>query len=283
MISLFALLAAAMYGAADFLGGTVARRASAVNAAIATQGAGLALLLLGTPLMLDAHLSAADAGFGALAGLTGGVGVALLYHALAIGPMSVVAPITAVCAVVVPLIAGLLFGERLTPASGLGVALAIVAVVLLGQDPAPSGPAQHGARLTRGVRVAILSGIAVGGFLVALGRTSEAAGLWPLAVSRVVSIALFLTLSAATGRGVTVPRAALVPVIACGGLDMLANAFYLIAVRQGQLSLVATLASLYPASTLLLARVVLGERLGRWQQLGVATAGAAIVLIVSNS
>jgi drug/metabolite transporter (DMT)-like permease len=99
----------------------------------------------------------------------------------------------------------------------------------------------------------------------------------------VVSIALFLTLSAATGRSVTVPRAALVPVVACGGLDMLANAFYLVAVRQGQLSLVATLASLYPASTLLLARVVLGERLGRWQQLGVATAGAAIVLIVSNS
>jgi uncharacterized membrane protein len=129
--SLFALLAAAMYGAADFLGGTVARRASAVSAAIATQGAGLALLLLGTPFMLEARLSAADAGFGALAGLTGGVGVALLYHALAIGPMSVVAPSTAVCAVVVPLIAGLLFGERLTPASGLGVALALAAVVLL--------------------------------------------------------------------------------------------------------------------------------------------------------
>jgi drug/metabolite transporter (DMT)-like permease len=75
----------------------------------------------------------------------------------------------------------------------------------------------------------------------------------------------------------------LAPAIACGGLDMVANALYLVAVRQGQLSLVATLASLYPASTVLLARVVLGERLGSWQQVGVAAAGVAIVLIVGNS
>jgi drug/metabolite transporter (DMT)-like permease len=80
-----------------------------------------------------------------------------------------------------------------------------------------------------------------------------------------------------------VPRPALLPALACGALDMVANAFYLAAVRQGQLGLVTTLASLYPASTVLLARIVLGERLGSWQQLGVAGAVAAIVLIVGNS
>ena len=86
-----------------------------------------------------------------------------------------------------------------------------------------------------------------------------------------------------TGRPAGVPRAALAAALACGALDMVANAFYLVAVRQGQLGLVATLASLYPASTVLLARFVLGERLGIWQQLGVGGAVAAIVLIVGNS
>jgi drug/metabolite transporter (DMT)-like permease len=85
------------------------------------------------------------------------------------------------------------------------------------------------------------------------------------------------------GRPAGVPRAALAPALACGALDMVANALYLAAARQGQLGLVATLSSLYPASTVLLARVVLGERLGLWQQVGVAGAVAAVVLIVSHS
>ena len=123
------------------------------------------------------------------------------------------------------------------------------------------------------MRVALASGVAVGGFLVALGETSAAAGLWPLAVSRVVSVTLFSAMALGLRQALVVPRDAMAPAIACGGLDMVANALYLIAVREGQLSLIATLASLYPASTVLLARVVLGERLGRWQQVGVACGG----------
>ena len=287
MISIFALMAAAIYGAADFLGGTVARRASTLAAVIATQGAGLALLLAGTPLMLDATVTPADVGYGALAGLTGSVGVGLLYRGLAMGPMSVVAPVTAVCAVVIPLIAGLMFGERLTPAAALGVALAIVAVVLLGQDAPANSPAREpprsGAHVAQAVRIALASGVAIGGFFVCLGRTQAPAGLWPLAVSRSVSVTLFLAAALMRRESWKIPSAALAPAIGCGALDMIANGLYLAAVRQGQLSLVATLASLYPASTVLRARFVLGERLGRWQQVGVATAVAAIVLIVSNS
>jgi uncharacterized membrane protein len=284
--SLFALLAAAIYGAADFLGGTVAKRASTLAAVVATQGAGLALLLLFTPLMLGAVVTANDVLFGALAGLTGSVGVALLYRGLAMGPMSVVAPITAVCAVVIPLIAGLLFGERLTPLAAQGVATAIAAVVLLGQDPSP-GPAHEpprsAAHVAQAVRIALASGVAIGGFFVCLGQTASPAGLWPLAVSRTVSVTVFLLVAVGTRQTWRVPAAAVPPAIACGAMDMIANGLYLVAVREGQLSLVATLASLYPASTVLLARVVLGERLGRWQQVGVAAAVAAIVLIVSNS
>ena len=287
MTSIFALMAAAIYGAADFLGGTVARRASTLAAVIATQGAGLVLLLLGTPLMLDATVTAHDVTFGALAGLTGSVGVGLLYRGLAMGPMSVVAPITAVCAVVIPLIAGLMFGEQLTPAAALGVALAIVAVVLLGQDApanAPSHePPRSAAHVAQAVRIALASGVAIGGFFVCLGRTQAPAGLWPLAVSRSVSVTLFLTMALMRKESWKIPAVAMAPAIGCGALDMIANGLYLAAVRQGQLSLVATLASLYPASTVLLARFVLGERLGRLQLVGVATAVAAIVLIVSNS
>ena len=102
-------------------------------------------------------------------------------------------------------------------------------------------------------------------------------------MSRTVSVTLFGAAALATRQAGLVPRAAMEPAITCGGLDMVANALYLVAVREGQLSLVATLASLYPASTVLLARLVLGERLGPWQQVGVASAVAAIVLIVGNS
>lgn len=288
MISLLALAAAAVYGAADFLGGMVAKRASTLAAVVATQGAGLALLLLGSPLMLDATVTASDVGFGALAGLTGSVGVALLYRGLAMGPMSVVAPITAVCAVVVPLIAGLMFGERLAPLAALGVATAIAAVVLLGQEPSPPAertgePTRSAAQVAQAVRIALASGVAIGGFFVALGQTAAPAGLWPLAVSRSVSVSVFLAAALVSRRAWRAPVAAVPAAVACGALDMVANALYLVAVRQGQLSLVATLASLYPASTVLLARYVLDERLGRWQQVGVAAAVVATVLIVSNS
>lgn len=282
--SLLALGAAAFYGAADFLGGIAARRASTLAAVLTTQGAGLAMLLLAAPLLPDASLGARDTAFGVLAGLTGGLGVALLYHALAIGPMSVVAPVTAVCAVMVPLAVGLAQGESLAAPAALGVAMAVLAVGLLGMAPqAPPADGAPPADMARGVRVALASGVAVGGFLVALGETSSAAGLWPLAVSRVVSLALFGVAARAWGRPLVVPRHAMSGAVACGGLDMLANALYLAAVRAGQLSLVATLASLYPASTVLLARLVLGERLGPWQRLGVGSAVAAILLIVGNS
>jgi uncharacterized membrane protein len=284
MTSLLALGAATFYGAADFLGGIAARRATTVATVLTTQGAGLLMLLACSPLMLDLVMSRRDMLFGVLAGLTGSLGVALLYKALAIGPMSVVAPVTAVCAVIVPLAVGLLQGESITAAAAIGVVIAVAAIGLLGMGPAPAGaPAPPAADLARGLRVALGSGVAIGFFLVTLGETSAAAGLWPLAVSRAVSIALFSTMALVTRQDLLVPRAALAPAIACGGLDMVANALYLVAVRQGQLSLVATLASLYPASTVLLARVVLGERLGAWQQLGVVAAVAAIVLIVSNS
>ena len=284
MTSVFALLAALTYGAADFLGGIATRRATMLGAVLVTQGSGLLFLLIATPLLPDAEVGRQDVIFGALAGVTGSIGVGLLYLALAIGPMTVVAPVTAVCAAIVPLGIGLFLGERPHPLAAVGVILALVAVVLLSQpEDGGSSVAPAGPRLGRGVRVALASGIAIGFFFAALAQTSAAAVLWPLAISRSVSITMFLSVALVTGRPAGVPRAALAPALACGALDMVANAFYLAAVRQGQLGLVATLASLYPASTVLLARLVLGERLGTWQQVGVAGAVVAVVLIAGNS
>jgi uncharacterized membrane protein len=283
MASLYALLAALVYGAADFLGGIATRRATMIGAVLTTQGAGLLFLLAVTPLLPDATVSRHDLEFGVLAGLTGSSGVALLYLALAIGPMSVVAPVTAVCAAIVPLAIGLALGERPHPVAAAGVVLALGAVALLSQSETPASSNPVRVTLGKGVRVALASGVAIGFFFACLAQTRAEAVLWPLVVSRSVSVAIFFTMASIGGRPAGVPRAALAPALACGALDMVANALYLAAARQGQLGLVATLSSLYPASTVLLARVVLGERLGMWQQVGVAGAVAAVVLIVSHS
>jgi uncharacterized membrane protein len=286
MASILAILSAAAYGAADFLGGMAARRATTVAAVIVSQAAGLLLLGLVLPLLPDAVVQPRDIAWGAVAGLTGGGGVALLYRALAIGPMSIVAPLTAVCAAAVPVTAGLAFGERLTILTAFGIALAAVAIVLVGQERPAQASASDVVRTTisvRGVQMALAAGIAVGLFFVSLERTSAESGLWPLVPARALSIGLFAILALSTRQPVLVPAAVMSTAIGGGALDMLANALYLIAVQQGQLSVVATLASLYPASTVILARVVLNERWSGLQAAGILAAVIASVMIVAGA
>ena len=286
MAFVLAVLSAAVYGAADFCGGMAAKRATTIAAVLVSQAAGLLMLGVVLPLLPDATLSGADSAWGAAAGLAGGSGVALLYRALAIGPMSVVAPLTAVCAAAIPVAAGLAFGERLTALTAAGIVLAGVAIVLVGQhqrsEDVDEEPA--GARVSaQGIRMAIAAGGAVGLFFVCLERTSTGSGLWPLVLARVVSIGLFAAIALATRRPLLVPRRVMGIAIGGGALDMLANALYLIAVQHGQLSIVATLASLYPASTVLLARIILNERWSRLQAAGIVAAVMATALIVSGA
>jgi len=271
---LFAIASAALYGAADFLGGMASRRASTMAVVVWSQAAGLVMLLLVLPLLPDASPSRSDWFWGAVAGIAGSVGVGLLYRALAIGTMAVVAPTTAVCAVVIPVMAGLLAGERLAGLTIAGIGLAVVAIVLVSQERRTTSVAR------KGIGIAFLSGVAIGFFFLALARTAPAAGMWPLVASRAISLVLFGGLGLATAQPMMM--ASPVARIAIGGgvVDMAANALYLAATRYGALSIVVTLASLYPASTVILARVVLGERLSRWQIAGVVCALGAIVLIV---
>jgi drug/metabolite transporter (DMT)-like permease len=286
MAYLLAIGCAVFYGAADFIGGLATRRASAIPVVLLSQASGLVLLALILPLLPHASPSRPDLLWGAAAGLTGGIGVALLYRALAIGTMAVVAPTTAVCAVVIPVIASLLLGERPALLALAGIGLGIVSIVLVShQQTAARSPAEDATlpgRLPPGVGTALVSGILIGLFLLTLAQTHSRAGMWPLVVSRTVSVVLFAGVAIAGGRSLRMGARLSALAIAGGTIDMLANALYLLAAHEGPLSLVVTLSSLYPASTVLLARVVLGERLNPWQLTGVACALAAIVLVVSG-
>lgn len=282
MFVLLALVSAGCYGAADFLGGLTAKRANTLAIVVLSQLAGLLLLLVAFPLFPASAPTRMDYLWGAVAGLTGGTGVALLYRALAIGVMAVVAPTTAVCAVAIPVLVAVGLGERPGLVTIGGIALAIVAIALVSQSDHPE-PTRREERVRTGpsaFSLALLSGIAIGLFFVALARTSAAAGLWPLVAARATSVGLFTAMAMLASQSLRVPSGIRVTVVAGGALDMLANLLYLLASRLGPLSVVVTLASLYPASTVLLARVVLHERLSPRQWIGIACAMIAVLLIV---
>lgn len=285
-----ALVSAGLYGAADFLGGLAARRASVTAVVTVAQGTGFIILLLAVPFLPAATVTAADVGWGAGAGLAGGAGVALLYRALAVGTMAVVAPVTAVCAVLIPVVAELLAGQRLGGRTMAGIVIALVAIVLVGQQSTEGSGDAEGhvtaeARTTSpraGLGLALLSGVAIGFFYLCLARTGPDAQMWPLLAARGASTLVFAAGAIAAGVSLRLPALVLQQATSGGVLDVTANALYLVATRGGALSIVVTLVSLYPASTVLLARLVLAERVSRVQAVGIVCALAAVVLIVSG-
>jgi drug/metabolite transporter (DMT)-like permease len=286
MFYLLALGSAMLYGAADFAGGLASRRAGTLPVVLISAASGLATLAILVMLLPEAHPSRQDLAWGALAGFAGAVGVALLYRGLAIGIMAVVAPTTAVCAVAIPVFVALLWGERPVPLAAAGIALGVLSIVLVSQQRAADSSQTRQVRgrggLPVGVGTALMSGIAIGFFFLALAQTGREAGMWPLLASRSLSLVLFSGIAGAGRRSLRMPLSVLLLTTVCGAIDALANALYLLAARLGPLSIAVTLSSLYPASTVLLARLVLGERLNLWQLSGVVCALAAVVLIVSG-
>ncbi len=264
MAYLLAIGSAVLYGAADFTGGLTTRRAGTIPVVLLSQAAGLIMLALIMPLLPHASPARADVMWGAAAGLSGGIGVALLYHALAIGTMAVVAPTTAVCAVAIPVVVSVLLGERPVPLAVAGIALGMVSIVLVSQQQGGTQPGagEPGLPHSRqsGVGIALVAGIAIGLFLLSFAQAGSRAGMWPLLVARTVSTTLFAVMAIAGGRSLRMPPQVTALVIFAGVMDMLANALYLLATRQGPLSIVVTLSSLYPASTVLLVLIVSGGR-----------------------
>lgn len=276
MAVILALTSAAVYGAADFLGGLASRKTSVFGVVALSQVVGLAALLALLP-WLGGPVDGTDLAWGVAAGVAGASGLVLFFRTLARGVMSVIAPVTAVTSAAVPVLVGLLGGNRIGLWAAAGIALALAAVVLVSAEDGMS--ALRAAR-PASLAPALAAGTAFGFFFVLLDRTSEEAGVTPLVAARMASVALVVVLALATRQSLRVTRPAL-PLVALSGVgDMTANALFLLATQQdGQLAITGVLASLYPVSTVMLAQVLLRERLAGAQVAGLGTAVAAIVLI----
>lgn len=277
MAILLGLLAAACYGAADFLGGFATKRSPILAVTIIAQAAGFILLLVALPFFAG-HASRDAIMYGAISGVCGGIGIALLYHALSIGKMGVVSPITAVLAAALPVCVGILRGEHLSVWQTVGIAIAMLAVVLISLTTEPDGRFEFS---TAGVKEAILSGPFIGGFLLFLARAGSNAGLYPLVTARLASTAFLLLIALALRKPITPVRSTVPIILIAGTIDMIANCLYVYATYAGYLSIAAVLTSLYPASTVFLARIVLAERLSLIQKFGVGFALAGVALIAS--
>ncbi len=279
MAILLALGCAVVYGAADFLGGLASRRTSVFGVVAFSQVIGLAALLVLLP-WLGGPVDAADLWWGAAAGLAGAAGLVVFFRTLARGVMSVIAPVTAVTAAAVPVLVGLLTGDRIGTWSAVGIVLALAAVVLVSAEGGLGALSQ--AR-PASLLPALLAGSMFGIFFVLLDRTSDGSGLTPLVTARLASVALVVVIALVTRQPLGVTRAALPLVAASGVGDMTANALFLLATQQdGQLAITGVLASLYPVSTVVLAQLVLRERLVGAQVAGLGAAVAAVVLITAG-
>ncbi len=221
---------------------------------------------------------------GALGGVCGAIGLLLLYRGLSLASMSVVSPITAVLSAVVPVIAGLIIGEGLTPLHAGGVALAIAAVALISRGgESNSDTSTDGAPPSRPSRAVLLSiivaGVFFGLFVVALDRAGDDVGVWPLVAAKPMGVLFALGVALSQKVSPVAPRSVLPFTFLAGLNDMAANVFALLAAQAGQVAIAGVLVSLYPASTVFLARVIDRERFMRMQIVGFVLAVVGLALI----
>ncbi|MEM7274571.1 MAG: EamA family transporter [Actinomycetota bacterium] len=278
-----ALVTAACFGVADVAGGLAATRARVLQVVAGSHLIGAVGAVVAAVLIAE-RFTVRDAGLGVLGGGFGMVGVALLYRRLAIGPMNVVAPLTAVTSAVLPAAWGVAGGERLTGLGWLGLAVALVAVVLVSLTPAAAGAGARAAVDVPVVVESLLAGAGFGALFIVFGATAEATAPWPVASARIASsttlVLLLLVVAARSDRPVVpADRGAWGWIAAAGLLDTTANMTFLFAEARGRLAVVSVLAALYPVVTVVLARAVLGERMTRAQGIGFAAALVATQLL----
>ena len=279
-----ALFSGLCWGTGDFLGGLLTRRLGVALVMAIAQGAGLVLtgaliLAIGEPPPETRYLV-----YGALGGLSGAIGLAALYQGLAIGPMSIVAPIVSL-SVMVPVVVGFAQGDRPAPLQFVGMACAILGIVLAARESDPTDIEGHPEppsrrRIGPGVVYALIAVVFVGLLITFLDAAGQGSAPWAAFMIRVVSVPLFVIaviVRRAHERAPTGKETATLIVV--GGLDNLANVTFALAAQTGMLALVSVVGSLYPVSTVLLARGFLHERLSRPQWVGVITAFAGVVLI----
>lgn len=283
MAVLLATLSAAAFGVGDFLGGMSARQMAAVTAALVAQATGLLLLLVLAP-VAGGSPTGGDLIWGSAAGVVGMAGLIAFYWALGAGRMTVVAPVSAVTSALVPLAFGLLDGERPGGLALAGALLALPAIVLIAREPGdPHGDDELDSPPRQDSTIKVLvaaaaAGAAFGTFFVLISRSGHGSGLFPLAAARGASVLLVAAAIVVIRPGRADPAGARTAVLA-GVFDVSANALFLLASREGLLTLVGVIGSMYPASTVVLARVVLNERLAAHQLVGLALAAASLVAV----
>lgn len=305
MAIVLALAAAVSWGSSDFFAGLASRRASAINVVVGAHLVGLLSLVVLAPIF-SGNSGGSDFFWGVAGGMSGGIGAALLYRGLAVGRMAVVAPITGAGAAVVPVVFGILTGDLPGLIALLGIALALVAIVLVAIAPAPTSADKldlgkvrrvtgrsPGADFVRGRSVlsnlirepglthAVASGLGFGGFYVFISYVNADSGLWSLLAARAGSVLLLGGAALVIERRVLPPPDVRSETVLVGVLDVTAAALFLMASREGMLSVVSVLTSLYPTVTVLLALFVAHERCSKLQFSGMALAGLAIGLIAT--
>ncbi|MFC4054492.1 EamA family transporter [Actinomadura syzygii] len=294
MVTVLALSAALAYGVADFLGGAVARKSTVLKALVWCVPGGLVVVLV-VALLAPGNPALGPMVCGFAGGLFGGTGLIAFYRALARGPMSVVAPVSALAAAVLPVGVGIMRGERLDMSVLLGVLLCLVAIGLVSMEVGKGEPEDGDVAvaavpcwrrlLDSGPLMAAVSGACFGIFYVLLKTAGDDAGLWPIVGARVgtlsiVAVALLAVVLRGSGLGPRMPgRTMIALALLSGVLDAGANALYFLAAHRGMLSLAAVLTSLYPAITVLLARIAYSERLRVVQRVGMAVAVAGVALV----
>lgn len=274
MSVLYAALSALCYGAADYTGGRATRQSPVFAVLILSQAAGLIGIAIAAPFVRGVTVNVADLLWGAAAGVSGVLGLSLLYRALASTVAAVASPSAALVGAAAPVVAGALLGEQPGVYGWVGIGLAIPAVLLL--------TAERGGRTTAARQAILLgsvAGLGFGGFFILISFTSVNSGLWPLASSKVASIALSLVITRLTRTPIRVNRPSRRPALFAGVLDMAANVFFLAASRVGLLAISAVVSSLYPAPTVLLARALDHQRLRPLRVLGLVLALVGVALM----
>ena len=279
MAVLLALLGAIAYGVSDFLGGLTARRTTLWPVAVlACTGALLGTLLLALAVPGEPH--GPDVAWGLLAGLGSGSGTAFLYRGLAAGRMGVVAPVSAVGATIIPVLIGFVGGERPSTLVWVGMVAALPGIWLVSREETDAGSAPAGG--SNGLLDGVLAGVGFGVLFAALGQVPSSAGYWPVVANQAASVTAVVVAAYLLGGNPVPTRRGEWWGLVSGLLAALAVLAFLLATHRGLLSVSAVLTSLYPAVTVLLAAVVLHERIHRVQAVGLALCAAAIVLVAAG-
>ncbi len=284
---ILALIAAIAFGLSDYLAGLASKRLHAIVVTlVAVLGAAAITLVAAIPTQAESITTEALA-WGAASGLGSAFGGVMLYRGLARGRMAVVAPVSALGAAVVPVIVGVVTGERPSAVAWLGVAIALPAIWLVSRPAEPDAAATPatGGLLESDLVDGLLAGAGFALLFIGLGQAGEAAGLWPVVAGETAAVMLLIVVAVAGLATSSIPRvgadrSTLATATVAGLLGGIASTSYFLATHDGLLSIVAVVASLYPAVTVVLAATLLREPIGRWQLLGLAAALGAIACIV---